>query len=650
MLTICFLSYIPRTFLTIEIPHVAHVTTISSSPMSYHHEPNPPLWPDSVILVKPLDEFGNIDEHTLQRIQEEIEDSQTMNDTNNKTYYDSGKHFSLQRRAVLLFPGVYNVDIEVGYYSQLLGLGKKASDVRFTSHCRGPFVEALNKHQNGRGTSLDTFWRGAENFLVESQGGMMWAVSQAAPLRRVHVATDLYLHDNGAWASGGVLANAIVEGKISFGSQQQWLCRSVNFTQGPIDGFESLAAWSNVFVDCLGRPEPRDGKKDPTDSRAKNTVSVTVDDQPTLIIDKPFISLQKDGSRYDLNVPLPRMKKGPDLDGESDMLAYDFDMVKVVSSNHESASWEHIQSALDDGKHILLTPGIFHFDQTLVIKHHNQVLLGIGMATLVAPVDGSPCIKVIPGLEGVRIAGIMLEASEINRTSDDSRISSLLEWGDHGEDDPGNSSNPGALHDIFARVGGSPLKNELDDSSRLVSTDVMIRIHSGWIYGDNLWLWRADHLQGQANFPDISEKYYQTVLGDVPVKSGLHVHGDHVCIHGLAVEHTNEDHVLWTGNYGEVQFFQSELPYDVDSNFAIDGHVAYRIHDDVTHHRAGGLGIYSNFRDFEVPVYTAIIHPTKDKVILSDLFTFWLNNNGRIKSVSNGLGETANNVHDLCRL
>lgn len=620
-----------------------------------NEEPNPPIWPEeSVILVKPSTTNGTrLDTSTLKRIKDEIEDSQSMNDTTHEYYYDSAKHFSLRRRAVLFYPGSYTVDIEVGYYSQLLGLGKKASDVRFTNDCRGPFIEALNKHQDGdrRGTSLDTFWRGAENFMIESQSGMMWAVSQAAPLRRVHIATDLYFHDHGAWASGGVLANAIVDGITSFGSQQQWLCRSVNFTRGPMEGFESLASWSNVFVDCLGCPKPRSGKKDPTNSTAKNTVSVTVDDRPKMVIDKPFISIQQDGIRFDLNVPQLRTTNGPDLDGEADMLVYDFNQVKVAIADHyhPNSTTLEMQTALDHGKHLLLTPGIFHLNQSLVMKHHSQVLLGIGMATLVAPSDGSPCIKVNPGLHGVRIAGIMLEASEITtKTRDESHVSSLLEWGNFGEEDRGDRENPGALHDIFARVGGSPLRHELDDSSRLVSTDVMVRIHSGWVYGDNLWLWRADHLQGPANFPEISDKYYQTVKGDVPVKSGLHVYGDHVCIHGLAVEHTNEDQVLWAGNYGDVQFFQSELPYDADSNFASHNFVAYRIHSNVSHHRAGGLGIYSNFRDFEVPVDTAIIHP--EGLHLSDLFTFWLNNHGRIKSIANGKGETANNIHDLCRL
>ena len=49
--------------------------------------------------------------------------------------------------------------------------------------------------------ALNTFWRGAENFRSEATfswwagaaPGMLWATSQATPLRRVHVANALNL-------------------------------------------------------------------------------------------------------------------------------------------------------------------------------------------------------------------------------------------------------------------------------------------------------------------------------------------------------------------------------------------------------------------------------------------------------------------------
>ena len=179
-----------------------------------------------------------------------------------------------------------------------------------------------------------------------------------------------------------------------------------------------------------------------------------------------------------------------------------------------------------------------------LIRIHNS---GMGYATLVAPEDGSPCISVCSGVPGVRIAGIMLEASVLMGERE-GETASLLEWGAPTFNDSGDASNPGVLSDVFARVGGV---------SRDVSTDVMIRIHSGNIYGDNLWLWRADHVQlrqnESPNFPDISLKFWQTEPGECKVKNGLVVESGatNVTIVGLAVEHTTEDQVIWNGDHGE---------------------------------------------------------------------------------------------------
>ncbi len=60
---------------------------------------------------------------------------------------------------------------------------------------------------------------------------------------------------------------------------------------------------------------------------------------------------------------------------------------------------------------------------------------------------------------------------------------SLLKWGLGNYE--GNPENPGAIHDVFARVGG-PDEYE-------VMTDFMIQINSDNVIIDNVWLWRADH-------------------------------------------------------------------------------------------------------------------------------------------------------------
>jgi len=227
----------------------------------------------------------------------------------------------------------------------------------------------------------------------------------------------------------------------------------------------------------------------------------------------------------------------------------------------------------------------------------------------------------------------MLEASVQKDNS--AGTSSLLEWGSETCNDPGDVKNPGVLSDVYARVGGN---------YRDVSVDVMIQLHSGNIYGDNLWLWRADHVQlhqdEQPNFPTISTKYRQTVQGECVVKNGLVVgeHASNVTIVGLAVEHTTEDQVIWNGDDGQVYFYQSELPYDADQTFANNRFVGYKIGSNVQNHKAKGLGIYSNFRDHDVKTWTAIEHPVSNGIEMSNIFTVKLDNQGQINSVINGYG------------
>jgi hypothetical protein len=63
----------------------------------------------------------------------------------------------------------------------------------------GVFCAETDYDMNGG--ALDTFWRSAENFRQNTtfewmgNAGMLWAVSQAAPLRRVVVDGDLSLYE-----------------------------------------------------------------------------------------------------------------------------------------------------------------------------------------------------------------------------------------------------------------------------------------------------------------------------------------------------------------------------------------------------------------------------------------------------------------------
>eukprot|EP00957_Ditylum_brightwellii_P146185 11130782-Ditylum_brightwellii.AAC.1 len=70
------------------------------------------------------------------------------------------------------------------------------------------------------------------------------------------------------------------------------------------------------------------------------------------------------------------------------------------------------------------------------ILYFIQVVLGLGLATLVALTDGSPFICVLPYTPGVCIDGIMLEESkqDVQHNYSDEHdcpddIASLLKWG-----------------------------------------------------------------------------------------------------------------------------------------------------------------------------------------------------------------------------
>ncbi|KAH8092865.1 hypothetical protein JL720_5031 [Aureococcus anophagefferens] len=177
-------------------------------------QPNPPVWPDSVTV------FGPDDAAEANAVMTRL--STTLNDR-------AAGHFSDERRAFLFKPGAYEMDVAVGYYVSVHGLGASPGDV-VVAGPRGIYVDAMDKRAGGAG-SLDTFWRSMEN--LERVGDLRWAVSQAAPLRRVRVGGDLVLHDGGAYASGGFLANAAVGGRVDFGSQQQWASRTSPSGAGP---------------------------------------------------------------------------------------------------------------------------------------------------------------------------------------------------------------------------------------------------------------------------------------------------------------------------------------------------------------------------------------------------------------------------------
>ena len=492
--------------------------------------------------------------------------------------------FGTNRYAILFKPGKYNLDVHVGYYTQLLGLGKSPDDVTINGAVRSTAALA-----NGNATC--NFWRSAENLAVAPKGANVWAVSQATALRRVHMKGKINLWDGG-WSSGGFIADCKIDAHVVSGSQQQWLSRNAEW--GGWDG----GVWNMVFVGVTNPPGGTwPGKP------------VTVIDKTPVIREKPYLTCNAEG-HYAVMVPdLQSDTKGTSWSKEATPgKALAIDEFHVARADKDTAAT--INAALEKGKNLLLTPGIYQLDSAIKVTKAGTVVLGLGYATL-HPTKGTPAME-IADVDGVKVGGLIFEATETNSPT-------LLQVGEQGKS-ASHAKDPIFLYDICGRVGG-PVAGQ---------ATCIVTIDSANVVGDNFWLWRADHGAGEAWDKNKN-------------KNGLVVNGNDVTIYGLFVEHNQEYQTLWNGDGGRVYFYQSEMPYDVPSQDAwkhdsVNGYASYKVADKVKTHEAWGLGIYCFFRDADVVADNAIETPKGDGIKMHHMVTVFLTGKGGIKHVINGTG------------
>ena len=520
----------------------------------------------------------------------EMKEIQTVIDTIFARQSARRSEFSKNRYALMFKPGIYNLDVRVDYYMQVLGLGESPEDVVI----RGA-VRSNTMHGN---SVLTNFWRSVENLTVipSTDSTMVWGVSQAAPLRRVHIKGNLQLFDKG-YASGGFLADSKVDGIITSGPQQQWFTR--NTDMGKWVG----GNWNMMFVGVNGAP-------------AENWPELpytTIKETP-VIREKPFLTF--DGRLF--NVKVPQLKKnsaGPDrVNGVESEKILSIDRFYITKPDIDNA--ESMNSALKKGKHLLITPGRYFLGKSLKVTKPGTLVMGIGLATLI-PENGNAAIE-ISDVDGVTVCGLTIDAGPVFSEK-------LFEIGKPGSR-KSHTSNSAFLHDIFFRVGGPA-----EGSSRACMV-----INSNDVCVDHIWLWRADHGTGVG-----WEKNRAA--------NGLIVNGDNVTIYGLFNEHFQEYQTLWNGNNGRVYFYQSEMPYDPPSADAWKhngtfGYASYKVADHVKTHEAWGVGIYNVFYDAPVIVDNAIETPAHLEEFIHNKIIFWLNGNKEsvVKSIINGKGGPVN--------
>ncbi|MEU9526418.1 coagulation factor 5/8 type domain-containing protein [[Kitasatospora] papulosa] len=495
--------------------------------------------------------------------------------------------FGSDRYALMFKPGTYNdINAQIGFYTSIAGLGLNPDDTTFN----GDVTVDAGWFD---GNATQNFWRSAENLALNPVNGTnRWAVSQAAPFRRMHVKGGLNLAPNGyGWASGGYIADSKIDGQVGPYSQQQW------YTRDSSVGGWGNGVWNMTFSGVEGAP-----------AQSFPEPPYTTLDTTPVSREKPFLYL--DGDAYKVFVPAKRTNaRGTSwADGTPEGESIPLDQFYVVKPG---ATAQTINAAVDQGLHLLFTPGVYHVDEPIEIDRANTVALGLGLATII-PDNGVTAIKV-GDVDGVKLAGLLVDAGPVNS-------SVLVEVGP--EDSSGDhAANPTSLQDVFVRIGGAG-PGKATTSIVVNSDDTII---------DHTWVWRADHGEGVG---------WETNRADY----GVHVKGDDVLATGLFVEHFNKYDVRWSGENGKTIFFQNEKAYDAPNQAAIQngdikGYAGYKVDDSVTTHEGWGMGSYCFFNvDPTIRQQHGFQAPVKPGVKFHDLLVVSLGGKGQYDHVINDTG------------
>ncbi|MGW1395738.1 coagulation factor 5/8 type domain-containing protein [Streptomyces nigra] len=495
--------------------------------------------------------------------------------------------FGTGRYALLFKPGTYNgLNAQLGFYTSIAGLGLSPDDTTINGD-----VTVDAGWFNGNATQ--NFWRSAENLaLVPANGTNRWAVAQAAPFRRMHVRGGLNLAPSGyGWASGGYIADSRIDGQVGPYSQQQW------YTRDSAIGSWLNGVWNMVFSGVEGAPA-QSFPNPPYTTLATTPVSR----------EKPFLYLQ--GSEYRVFLPEKRTNARGVTWGNGTPRGTSLPLTQFYVAR-PGVSAATLNQALEQGLHLLLTPGIYHLSEPLRINRANTVVLGLGYATLI-PDGGVTAVKVAD-VDGVRLAGFLVDAGPVNSPT-------LLEIGPRGASRD-HSANPTTVQDVFIRIGGAgPGK----------ATTSMV-VNSRHTIIDHTWVWRADHGDGVG---------WETNRADY----GVVVNGDDVLATGLFVEHFNKYDVQWFGQRGRTIFFQNEKAYDAPNQAAIQngstkGYAAYRVGDAVTSHEGWGLGSYCYYNvDPTIVQHHGFAAPVRPDVRFHNLLVVSLGGQGQYECVINDTG------------
>jgi hypothetical protein len=579
-------------------------------------------------------------------------------------------------------PGTYGsatdpLVFQVGYYTQVAGLGAVPQDTIINGQI-DVFPNALDS-EPGPGNcgvaagstcywanSTVNFWRSLSNIDLNVMtdgnptyvptplsmsspinngncfGGStdFWSVSQATPVRSMIINGNLnfqsYCSETGYnsnnYGSGSYVANSEIKGQLDWSGNQQGIARNSDFDSAV--GY----VWNYVYSGDACPPgytpvapatacSPTEDSFNNTNPSASNPAlagvnglygvqQITELPQSPVTEEEPFLYTGSDGS-WNVFVPaVQHNSTGPNfLSGNEAGTSVPLSQFFIAGP---STPEFEVQGALDHGQDLVLTPGLYDLNAPIVVSHPGTIVLGLGFATLV-PQRGNAAMIVVPN-NGVKLSGMIFDAGPVNSPV-------LLSVGTPGQFSGGNfgdnnrANDPDLIQDIFFRIGGA--------ESTAVSASVSLLDNADNSIIDDVWAWRADHgantsVTGPQGQVGAGWTYNQA-------NTGLAVTGNNVTAYGLAVEHYQQNEVVWSGNNGTVVFFQNELPYDAPSQTAWEtspvqpGYPSFLVTNNVQSFNGYGMAsyvvfIYTNATLWDSAAFEAPQNPGVQFTDTMDLF------------------------------
>ncbi len=528
--------------------------------------------------------------------------------------------WSDNRFAILIGAGNYQMNslFKLNYYTQILGVAEDTSAVAIS-----PGINVLNNCEKTQDPNckspggLDNFWRSLSDLKIDASmlnGALLFAVSQASPMRDVEIlGQDLLTCDWGTggdcgMTSGGFINHVNMNGKrILLGSQQQFYISNSTFST------LQAGVWNVVSNNNVGEFA---GTGDASITNKWNGYPFTkIDDEGLNNFKIPRL-IEADNEWkvvYDSKVPIPIdnfIVLSPSADKQRTDVSSD--IIKQINQD------------LQDKQGLIVMPGIYNLGDTIQVPD-NKIVLGLGLPSLVCPTDTGRCMEVEN--EGVRIAGIVFDAAEAANLNDNT-ASIMLTVGQKGL---GKAENPNILQDVYCRIARTYVQQTA------ASAYSCIEINADYVIGENLWLWRADHDAVSRN----------VLWNQDQANYGLIVNGNNVKMYGLFIEHFQNYQTVWVGKNGEINFYQSEMPYfmpdgnkDVDCLFPGGSDISTKqvcaslyIAKEASGFKGTGMGIYSyfpsasadgKFKQNAVTAETAILIDQTQSVTLNNVQTHFL--------------------------